>query len=50
VQSGKLLRTFEGHTDMIRALAVAGDILFTGSKDKTAKAWGVKVGSQRGGG
>ncbi len=46
VTSGKLLRTFTGHTDGILQLAFSpdGNELLTGSFDKTARLWDVASG------
>lgn len=36
-----LVRTLTGHTDAVRALAVAGDRLFSGSYDSTVRVWDI---------
>jgi WD40 repeat protein len=39
--TGKQLAILEGHTDSVRSVAFhpSGQTLFTGSADKTVKAW-----------
>ncbi|TFG90071.1 MAG: WD40 repeat domain-containing protein, partial [Candidatus Atribacteria bacterium] len=45
-QTGLTIRTFQGHSDMIRSLGLSldGRYLVTGSEDKTAKVWDVATG------
>lgn len=42
--SGKVLRTLDGHTDMVNALAISanGQYLISGSNDRTARIWDLK--------
>lgn len=42
--SGKIVRTLDGHTDMVNALAISsnGQYLISGSNDKTARIWDLK--------
>jgi WD40 repeat protein len=44
VQTGQLLRTLTGHTDVVRSVAWSADgqVLASGSDDRTIKIWGVK--------
>ena len=44
--SGRTLRTFEGHTDMVRSVCLSanGQNALSGSADKTVKLWGVATG------
>ena len=46
--SGKQVRLFEGHTDVVNTLAVSKDgrFLLTGSEDKTARLWDATTGAQ----
>jgi WD40 repeat protein len=37
-------RIFHGHRDTVLSLAVIGETLFSGSDDKTIKAWDIKTG------
>jgi len=48
VATGLQFMTFEGHTSVIKALALSanGQTLFTGSSDHTASAWDVATGRQ----
>ncbi|MFY8191292.1 MAG: WD40 repeat domain-containing protein [Bacteroidia bacterium] len=43
--SGKILRTFDGHTDMVNALAISANSLYliSGSNDRTARIWDLKA-------
>ena len=45
-ESGRLLRTLEGHTDWVRAVAVTPDgrRIVSGSDDKTIKVWDAESG------
>jgi len=47
-KSGMSIRTFQGHSDMIRSLGFSldGRYLVTGSEDKTAKIWDVATGRE----
>ncbi|MCG9881144.1 MAG: WD40 repeat domain-containing protein [Bacteroidia bacterium] len=42
--SGKIVRTLDGHTDMVNTLAISsnGQYLLSGSNDKTARIWDLK--------
>jgi WD40 repeat protein len=42
--SGKTLRTLDGHTDMVSALAISanGQYLISGANDRTARIWDLK--------
>ncbi|HBB32602.1 MAG TPA: hypothetical protein DC064_12595 [Cyanobacteria bacterium UBA9273] len=42
----KLRRTLSGHTDVVRSIAISpdGQILVSGSYDKTIKLWGLRTG------
>lgn len=46
--SGKVQRTFEGHTDAINALEISPNqkYLLTGSNDKSARIWDLKTGKE----
>ena len=37
--SGALLRTLEGHTEHVNAVALDGDVIVSCSHDKTVKVW-----------
>ena len=45
VASGKKIQTFQGHTDQVYTVALSGDgkRILTGSEDKTAILWAVKI-------
>lgn len=45
--SGRLLKTFDGHDDAVRAVAISPDgrTLVSGSSDKTIKLWSLASGS-----
>ncbi|MBW4521192.1 MAG: NACHT domain-containing protein [Scytolyngbya sp. HA4215-MV1] len=47
--TGKYLKTLEGHTDWVRSVAFSpnGDILASGSDDQTVRLWQVKTGECR---
>jgi len=47
-KTGMAIRTFQGHSDMIRSLGFSldGRYLVTGSEDKTAKVWDVATGRE----
>jgi WD40 repeat protein len=42
--SGKVIRTFDGHTDMVNAMAISSNSLYllSGSNDRTARIWDLK--------
>jgi WD40 repeat protein len=42
--SGKIVRTFDGHTDMVNAMAISANSLYliSGSNDRTARIWDLK--------
>ena len=42
-RTGRLIRTFRGHTGLVSSLAFTpdGQRLFSGSRDKTVKVWDV---------
>jgi len=46
VQTGREIRTFQGHSDMIRSVGFSldGRYLATGGEDKTVKVWDVATG------
>jgi len=46
--SGKKLRTLEGHTDCVQSVAIAKDskTLATASWDKTVKTWNGETGAE----
>jgi WD40 repeat protein len=46
--TGKLVRTFEGHTDELRGLAFSpdGKFVLSGAFDKTARLWVVETGKE----
>ena len=46
IQSAREIRTFQGHSDMIRSVGFSrdGKYLATGSEDKTVKVWDVSTG------
>jgi WD40 repeat protein len=48
VRTGKEVRTFEGHTDGVSAVALSpdGKRLVTGGNDKTLRLWDVKTGTE----
>ena len=43
-KSGKLLRTFSGHTGYVKAIAISGDNerVATGSEDKSVRIWNAR--------
>jgi WD40 repeat protein len=45
-ESGRLLRSLEGHTDWVRAVAVSPDgrTIVSGSRDRTVKVWEAESG------
>ena len=45
VASGAALRCFEGHTDVVTAIAVDGDTLASAAADGTARLWDLSLGS-----
>jgi WD40 repeat protein len=46
LETGKLARTFKGHTDRVYAIALSPDeqIIASGSADKTIKLWHLNTG------
>jgi WD40 repeat protein len=46
LESGRLLRSLEGHTDWVRAVAVSPDgrFIVSGSDDRTVKVWELESG------
>ena len=42
--TGEYIYNLEGHTDLIRSVAVAGNYIITVSSDKTAKVWDLTTG------
>jgi WD40 repeat protein len=46
LESGRLLRSLEGHTDWVRAVAVSPDgrFIVSGSVDRTVKVWELESG------
>lgn len=40
----KLTASFKGHSDSVNCLAYAGDVLFSGSEDATARLWDLRTG------
>ncbi|GAA6615896.1 NACHT domain-containing protein [Scytonema sp. NUACC26] len=46
IENGKLLLTFQGHTDWVRSIAISPDgaTLASGSDDKTIKIWDISTG------
>merc|ERR1719265_1556843 len=46
VKTGELIRSFEGHTDLVRSAVFSkdGDRVLTTSRDKSAKLWNVETG------
>jgi WD40 repeat protein len=46
--NGKLIRTLDGHTDVVNALAISPDrkYLLSGSNDKTARIWDIRTMKQ----
>jgi WD40 repeat protein len=46
LESGRLLRSLEGHTDWVRAVAVSPDgrFIVSGSSDRTVKVWELESG------
>lgn len=45
LETGKILRTLEGHTDWIRAVAVVDDLrAISGSNDRTLRIWDLETG------
>ncbi len=49
VAARQLVRTMEGHSDLVRSLAVSPDgrFVYSGSDDKTVKQWEVSNGAVR---
>src|SRR5262249_57417212 len=47
-RTGKEIRTFQGHTDMVQSVAFSkdGKLLVTGSHDKTVRVWDVDTGKE----
>ena len=45
IATGKVIRSFEGHTEKIMSVAISGGQLATGSKDRAAKLWDVETGT-----
>lgn len=37
----QLVKTLEGHAEGVNALVIVGDLLFSGSDDKTLKVWNI---------
>ncbi|MFN3741871.1 MAG: WD40 repeat domain-containing protein, partial [Anaerolineales bacterium] len=49
VETGRLLRSLEGHPGSVRAVALSADgrTLVSGSSDRTVRAWDVESGQAR---
>jgi WD40 repeat protein len=49
VASGRLLRTFKGHSNLVNAVAITavGQLAVSGSHDKTIKVWDVSSRTSR---
>ncbi len=45
--TGRLIKEFVGHKDVINSVDFKGDMVVTGSSDKTAIVWDVMTGKQR---
>jgi len=45
IANGTILKTFDGHTDMVNAIVISPNnkLLLSGSSDKTAKLWDLKT-------
>jgi WD40 repeat protein len=41
---GELIRTYKGHGDSVHCLQVVDDVLYSGSIDKTVRAWSASSG------
>jgi WD40 repeat protein len=44
VQSGLLLRVFQGHTEVVRTLQFDSEKIISGSYDGTVRVWSLKTG------
>lgn len=39
IEKGELLRVLEGHTSTVRCVHMVGDVIVSGSRDRTVRAW-----------
>ncbi len=45
VTTGYCTKTLSGHTEWVRTLAVAGDLLLSGGHDKSIRVWNISKGT-----